>query len=383
MPTAWAGTITTVAGTGTGAYGGDTGATSAQLNLPYDVAFDSAGNLYIADAFNRRIRKVDTSGTISTVVGTGTYGFSGDSGAATLATLGDPYGIAFDGTGNLYISDNGTQRIRKVDAVSGIISKVAGDGTTAYGGDNGLANVAQLNYPNGVAFDSAGNLYIADFVNHRIRKVAAVGGVITTASIITTVAGTGTAGFSGDSGAATSAKLNYPADVAFDSTGNLYIADKTNHRIRKVDTSGTITTVAGTGTSGFNGDGITATSAQLKNPGGIAFDSTGNLYIAEYLGHRVRKVAAISGTITASSTITTVAGTGTGGFNSDGGAPTSAQLNNPNGIAFDSTGNLYIADVGNHRIRKVSFNDPPTATAVSLSGTVGTGQTLTGTYTYR
>jgi uncharacterized repeat protein (TIGR02543 family) len=350
LPAGWGGQayasssdiINTVAGTGTAGYSGDgLAATSAQLNYPKGVAVDSSGNLYIADQLNHRIRKVATDGTISTVAGTGTAGYSGDSGVATSAQLNTPLGVAVDSSGNLYIADNSNNRIRKVAAIDGKISTVAGTGAYGYSGDGGAATSAQLKSPNGVAVDSNFNLYIADYQNNRIRKVTAADGTIST------VAGTGTAGYSGDGGAATSAQLQYPQGVAVDSNFNLYIGDSTNNRIRKVAAiDSTISTVAGTGTAGYSGDGLAATSAMLNSPIGVTVDSSGNLYIADYMNVRIRKVAM-------DGTISTVAGTGSAGYSGDGIAATSAKLQYATGVALDSNGNLYIADFFNHRIRKV------------------------------
>ena len=344
--------IETVAGAGSPYYGGDGGpATAAYLFYPAGVALDGAGNLYIADLENSRIRKVDAAGVITTVAGDGRCCYSGDGGAAVAARLSSPRGVAVDGAGNLYIADTRNNRIRKVDA-AGVITTVAGTGTEGFGGDGGPAVAAQLNRPTGVASDGLGNLYIADWGNHRIRKVDAAG-------VITTVAGTGPTGegeggFGGDGGAATAAQLNRPFGVAVDGAGNLYIADNRNHRIRKVDAAGVITTVAGTGnTWGFGGDGGAATAAQLAWPRGVAVDGAGNLYIADG-NHRIRKVDA-------GDVITTVAGTGTfsytgagRGFGGDGGAATAARLSSPSGVAPDGAGNLYIADTENQRIRRVS-----------------------------
>ena len=350
------GIITTVAGNGTLGYSGDNGpATSAELYDPIGVAVDSAGNLFIADYENARIRKVNTSATITTVAGNGTSGYSGDGGPATSAELNLPFGVALDSAGDLYIGDFGNSRIREVDA-SGAITTVAGNGTQGYSGDNGPATSAELNRPGGVAVDGAGNLYIADIYNQRIRKVDASG-------TITTVAGNGTAGYNGDNIAATSAELYEPDGVAVDSAGNLYIADYLNQRIRKVDASGTITTVAGNGTLGYSGDGGPATSAELDQPYGVAVDSAGNLYIADTFNQRIRKVDA-------SGTITTVAGTGTAGYNGDNIAATSAELYRPSGVAVDSAGNLYTPDIFNYRIRKVDV----TTSALSFSS-LNVGQT--------
>ena len=331
-----AGAITTVAGDGTFGYSGDGGvAVAAQLNLPRGVAPDGAGNLYIADWVNGRIRKVDAAGVITTVAGGGPVG---DGGAAVAAQLYAPYGVAPDGAGNLYIADANNHRIRKVDA-AGMITTVAGDGTPGFGGDGGPAVAAQLRSPTGVAVDGAGNLYIADSFNHRIRKVDAAGG-------ISTVAGTGTWGFGGDGGAAEAAQLASPYGVTLDGAGNLYIADRSNNRIRKVDAAGMITTVAGDGMRGYGGDGGPATAAQLSGPIDVAVDGAGNLYIADYSNRRIRKVDAAGA-------ISTVAGDGTSGFGGDGDPAVAAQLNWPSGVAPDGAGNLYIADTSNHRIRKV------------------------------
>jgi len=333
------GIITTVAGNGNSVYSGDGGpATNASLRDPADVAVDASGNLYIADRDNQRIRKVDTLGIITTMAGNGTYGYSGDGGPATSASLWLPPDVAVDASGNLYIADSDSQRIRKVDT-SGIITTVAGNGTRGYGGDGGPATNASLRYPEGVALDANGNLYIADTRNERIRKVDTWG-------IITTVAGNGTRGCSGDGGPATNASLRWPWGVALDANGNLYIADMDNHRIRKVDTSGIITTVAGNGTYGYSGDGGPATNTSLWGPYGVAVDASGNLYIADQGNYRIRKVDTWG-------IITTVAGNGTYGYSGDGGPATNASLWLPSDVAVDTSGNLYIADYGNHRIRKV------------------------------
>ena len=336
--------ITTVAGTGTEGYNGDNiTATSAQLFGPISVALDDLGNIYIADIFNNRIRKVDAiSGIITTIAGTGTMGYNGDNIAATSAQLFYPGGVAFDASSNLYISDYYNERIRKVDAITGIITTIAGTGTAGYNGDNIAATSAQLDGPCKVAFDVSGNIYISDYYNERIRKVDAITG------IITTIAGTGTAGYNGDNIAATSAQLNGPWGVAIDASGNVYFGDTYNERVRKINVStGIITTIAGTGTEGYNGDNILATSAQLNNPQGITLDTSGNIYIGDLHNYRIRKIDANNGIIT------TIAGTGTSGYNGDNIAATSAQLSDPFGVAIDSLGNIYITDRGNNRIRKI------------------------------
>ena len=333
------GVISTVAGNGTGGYSGDgAAAASAKLNGPSGVVVDGSGNIYIADGGNNVIRKVSTSGDISTVAGNGTLGYSGDGGAATSAQF-ITIDVAVDGSGNIYIVDNNNNVIRKV-STSGVISTVAGNGTGGYSGDGAAATSAKLQYPTGVAVDGSGNIYIADFNNNRIRKVS-------TSGVISTVAGNGTAGYSGDGGAATSAQLFQPFGVAVDGSGNIYIAEQGNNVIRKVSTSGIISTVAGNGTAGYSGDGAAATSAQLNIPHGVAVDGSGNIYIVDLNNQVIRKV-------NTSGTISTVAGNGSPGYSGDGGAATSAQLNVPFGVAVDGSGNIYIADKNNFVLRKVN-----------------------------
>src|SRR6185312_2277000 len=255
--------ITTIAGIGSWGYGGDNGpATSATLFLPTAAAVDSSGNVYIVDYYNNRIRKVTAStGIITTIAGNGAAGYSGDNGPATSAELNYPAGIALDNAGNIYVVDTQNVRIRKITAATGIITTVAGNGTLGSGGDNGPATSASMAYPDGVAIDNSGNIYIADTDNGMIRKVTASTGVITT------IAGTGYVGSSGDNGPATSATLNYPNAVALDGSGNVYIADSANNKIRRITGStGIITTAAGSGTAGYTGDNGLATSATLNDP---------------------------------------------------------------------------------------------------------------------
>ncbi len=337
--------IITVAGNGDPVFEGDGGpAVAAGLETPWGVAVDAAGNVFATNSGeqgpvpNHRIRKVDGNAIITTVAGSGPPGFSGDGGPATAAQLNYPIGVATDAQGSVYIAERDNHRVRKVD-VNGVITTVAGNGTAAFGGDGGLATSAQLNTPVAVVVDAQGNLYIADSHNHRIRRVDPTG-------VITTVAGDGTAAFGGDGGLATSAQLNLPSGVALDAQGGLYIGDLENQRVRKVDTGGTMTTVAGDGTAGFGGDGGPATSAQLHDPYGVVVDPQGTLYIADSDNHRIRKV-------TPGGTITTVAGTGAWDFSGDGGPATAAALNYPTGVALDSQGSLYIADRDNNRIRKI------------------------------
>jgi sugar lactone lactonase YvrE len=338
--------ITTIAGTGVGGYNGDSiQAATARLYNPYSVIFDSIGNLFIADASNNRIRKIDVSGIVTTIAGTGTAGYNGDNITAISAQLYFPTSVAFDKAGNLFVADWGNQRVRKIDH-SGIITTVAGNGTTGYSGDNGPAISAQLYEPLGLAFDTLNNLFISEEVNSTIRKV-------NTSGIITTIAGTGVSGFSGDTGPATLAQLNEPGHIFIDIYQNLFIGDEGNNRIRKINTTGIISTIAGTGTGGYSGDNSSATSAELNIPFAIVCDSFGNIFFTDEWNNVVRK-------IDNSGIITTIvgngfgAGTGTGGSSGDNGPALLAELTTPEGITLDKFGNLYIADLGNHRIRKVT-----------------------------
>ena len=511
------GIITTVAGKGPavyGSYSGDGGpATNASLNAPYGVAVDATGNLFIADMDNNRIRKVDTNGIITTVAGNGSLDYSGDGGLATNACLDAPYGVAVDAFGNLFFADSSNDRIRKVDSF-GIITTVAGNDNWGYSGDGGMATNATLNLPSGVALDSTGNLFLADLGNERVREVvlfasnptltlnnvgpynegnysivitgpdgsvtssnvtltvlsppiivsqpqslAVLGGApasfgvsvvgttpfhfqwqkngvnltddgnlsgsatnnlfVTAAAtndaggytviitnvwgsvtssaaslvvmmpaepadqtvmaggtatftvavagagpftfqwqlngtnlpdgIITTVAGNGTHGFSGDAGPATNAMLNSPYGVSVDVFGNLFLAEISNSRIRKVSTNGVITTIAGNGTNGYSGDGVPATNTSLCTPIDTILDASGNLFIADENNYRIRKVST-------NGIIMTVAGNGTNVFSGDGGPATKAGLSHPIGIALDSCGNLFISDNAANRVRKVDTN---------------------------
>lgn len=338
------GVITTFAGNGTRGFSGDGGlATNASLNYPYAVVLDHSGNVLIADSFNERIRRVDrATGIITTIAGSGGLGNCGDGGPAIQACFDTPVGLAVDSTDDLFIADMYNRRIRRVDATTGIITLVGGSGFPGdFCGDGGPAAAACLNMPTGVAVDDAGNLFIADRDNQRIRRVDASTGVITT------VAGNGNRGFSGDGGAATAASLDTPYGVAVDGAGNFVFTDTGNGRLRRVDAStGIITTFAGNGTANYSGDGFDATSASLA-PYAVAVDSIGNLFISDESDHRIRRVGGATGAIT------TVAGNGTAGFNGDGGLGTNAELNDPHGVAVDSAGNLFIADWLNFRIRRV------------------------------
>jgi uncharacterized protein (TIGR03437 family) len=336
------GVIQTVAGNGSGTYSGDNGpATKAGLNGPSGIFIDSAGNLYVADTYNGAVRKVDTAGTITTIAGCGpTLACTVLPGGTATNTSLLPFDVVVDKAGNIYASDGGST-VFKVDT-AGVIAAFAGSiGNPMFSGDGGPAAQATLDTPTGLAFDRAGNLYIVDQGNNRVRKVD-------TAGIISTVAGSnGTGAYSGDGGIATSATLNNPRGVAVDSDGNIYIADSDNRVVRKVDLSGTITTFAGGGLTGAGMQGVAATSIALEVPAGVAVDSAGNVYLSESIGYRIRKVDS-------SGIITTVAGNGMFGFSGDGGPATAAMFKIPEGIRLDASGNLYIADSTNGRIRKVS-----------------------------
>jgi trimeric autotransporter adhesin len=412
-----AGDIYTVAGTGTRGSSGDGGpATSAKLDGPLGVAVDGAGNLVIADTGNDRVRVVAastgsfygramTAGDIYTVAGTGTRGSSGDGGPATSAKLDRPDGVVVDGAGNLVIADSANDRVRVVAAstgsfygramTAGDIYAVAGDGTGGFSGDGVPATRAELDFPESVAVDGAGNLVTADTDNQRVRVAAARTGSFygqaMTAGHIYTVAGTGSYGFSGDGGPATSAELAEPSGVVVDGAGNLLIADLGNNRVRVVAastgsfygqamTAGHIYTVAGTGSYGFSGDGGPATSAELAEPYGVAVDGAGNLVIADTYNERVRVVAASTasfyGQAMTAGDIYTVAGDGTRGFSGDGGPATSAKLDGPSGVAVDGAGNLVIADSGNDRVRVVAAS---TGSFYGQAMTAGDIYTVAGT----
>lgn len=438
------GIITTIAGTGSGGYAGagysgDNGpASSANLAYPTDLAFDSAGNLYIADSGNNRIRRIAAgsglstgASTITTVVGTGDYDSYGDGGAASAAALNGPSGIAFDAEGNLYIADTGNNSIRRVQALNGAISGSStidimaggnfcsgysgpcdlGDETDALSGllnsptdvlpiagggfyiadagnnrirwvdatgvihtlvgggspidpdvgDGGPASSAVLNTPVGLVLGSDGSLYITDSGNARVRQIIASSGSITPASTIATVVGLGVYGYSGDGGPAAAAKLAYPERLVVDTTGALLFADSGSHVVRRATVGGTIATLAGIGVAGYvvvDGDGGPAASARLVDPEGVVAAPDGSLYIAEAGANRIRQV-------TADGQVLTIAGTGAAGFAGDNGPAIAAQLQAPMDVALDSAGNLYIADTGNHRIRRI---DAATGIITTVAG---------------
>lgn len=338
--------ITTYAGTGIGAYSGDGGIpTSAQIKLPTDIHFDTAGNKYIVDQGNHCVRKIDvTTGFISTIIGTGGLsGFSGDGGLATAAKLNMPATVCLDNAGNIYVTDGTNQRIRKVDVATGIISTVAGTGVSGYSGDGGLATAAQLKDPYGIVADSNGDLLWSEFGSSIIRKLTVSTG------IISTYAGTGVAGSTGDGGIATLATFNFLRDICIDALNNIYIADRINYKIRKITAITTIvTTIVGTGTFGSTGDGGLATLAKIRSPFGVCVDVSGNVYIADTGNNKIRKITVSTGIIT------TFAGTGTAGYSGDGGDPVLAKLNFPTAV-YSNGSDIYVADYSNNRIRRINI----------------------------
>jgi uncharacterized protein (TIGR03437 family) len=375
------GIISIFAGEGYKGYYGDAAAANvAGITGPQDIFFQSDGTALVADTGNATIRKVATDGTISTVSGNGAVGLSGDDTATKLA-MSAPFGVAADSTGNFYIAEFGTNRIRRVDKASGKITTAIGNGNLGFAGDGGAPDKVEMNGPTAVALDGSGNIIFVDSLNYRIRKLA--GGTVTT------IAGNGQVSRSGDGGTATSAQLYGPQGVAADAAGNLYIADTLNNVVRRVASNGVITNFAGNGTAGSGGDGSAATSAQLNGPQGLAVDAAGTVYIADSGNNRVRKIS--GGTIstltggnnelnkpygvavdtagnvyvaefggnrvsrvTSAGAVSVLAGNGVSGYSGDGGPATSAMLKGPRAVAVDSAGNVYIGDTGNNRVRLVS-----------------------------
>jgi sugar lactone lactonase YvrE len=335
-------TIAAVAGNGKAGFGDDGGpAAAALLNRPCAVATDGQGSLFIADYGNNRIRKVGADGTITTYAGTGEAGFAGDGGPATAARLRGPYGVSVDRQGNLYVADQCNERVRKI-ARDAIISTVAGNGTRGYSGDGGPATAAALAGPDAVVVDDRGDFYIADARNHRVRKVTAGHGVITT------VMGT-SQGYSGDGGPATRAQLNLPASLALDAHGNLYVGDLRNHVIRKMNADGVVQTVAGTGEPGFDGDGGPATRAKLNQPGGVAIAPDGSLLIADGANFRVRRVG-LDGVIE------TIAGSGSQDRSAfAAGSPAErASLSVLDILDVDRNETIHLTDHGQHRVHRLT-----------------------------
>ncbi len=411
-----AGDIYTIAGNGERGYSGDGGpATAAKFDSPRFVTVDAAGNVVVSDLGNERVRVVAattgtfygqamTAGDVYTVAGDGTAGFTGDGGPATAAELDGPTGVAVDSAGNLYIADAANGRVRMVPATTGSfygqamtagdIYNIAGNGTTGFSGNDGLATKAKLNYPTSVAVDAHGNTIIADSRSNIVRAVAASTGTFygqaMTSGDIYAIAGDGKAGFSGDGGAATAAALDQPLGASVDPAGDLVIADTGNDRVRLVAattgtfygqamTAGDIYAIAGDGTAGFSGDGGAATAAELSAPSWAVVDGAGNVIIADTGNNRVRVVAATTGTFygqaMTAGDIYTVAGDGTAGFSGDGGPGTAAELDAPAGVALDSAGNLVIADTENDRVRVVAAT---TGTFYGQAMTAGDIYTVAG-----
>jgi uncharacterized protein (TIGR03437 family) len=332
-------TITTVVGNGTAGFTGDAGAANgAQVNFPMSIARSSSGTLYIADTFNIRIRTVQSECIIRSVVGTGTRGFSGDGAAASSALISSPYGVTADAAGNIYFSDSQNNMVRKV-STTGTITRIAGTGVQGYGGDGGNAVDALLNLPTGIAVDAAGNVFVADTQNHRIRRIGTDGK-------IATVMGTGQPNFSGDGGPGDQGAIFYPEGVAVDNAGNLYVADTFNHRIRRLSTQGILTTVVGNGTPTFRGDGGAALTASLNYPRGVSVDPSGNILIADSINNRIRMVR--------DGVIRTIAGTGLFGDAGDDGPATQALFRYPRAVISDGSGGYLVLDTDNHRIRRLT-----------------------------
>jgi sugar lactone lactonase YvrE len=369
---------------GSGALLGDGGpATSAKLSTPWDVVVDGSGNLYITDQYHHRIRKVtQATGTITTLAGT-TEGFNGDGLHGSTVALSQPRGIVRDAAGDLYFCDSGNKRVRKFLAVSETVITVAGNGSDNFSGDGGQALQATLSSPSCVIFDASDNQYIVDQNNNRIRKVTKATG------IITTIAGNGEFGFSGDGGPATAAKLARPSSIVFDNAGNLLITDQYNHRLRKVTmATGVITTIAGSGPASPNyygtheGDGGPATSARLNQPEYAVVAPNGDIYLSDLQNHRIAKIAA------GTNIITTIAGDGANrttampgvyGFSGDNGAATSARLNLPTCLRLDAAGNLFVADCANSRIRRIAASDGKITTIAGGGTSLGDGALATAT----
>lgn len=355
--------ITTYAGNGSGISSGDGGSClSASFAIPTSMCIDSDGNTYIGEAYAYKIRKITPDGIISTLAGTGISGYSGDGGLAIAAKMNMPIDLKLDGLGNLYFSDFSNHCIRKINLSTGIITTVAGNGTPGYSGDGGPATSATILNAGGLCFDPSGNLVFSDYSNSRIRKVDISTG------IISTIVGTGTAGYSGDGGPATSANIYEVWTMQYDPSGNLFFCDASNDVVRKVDVSGNISTVAGNHISGASGMGGAATAASLNNPAGLALDPLGNIYIADQFNYSLRKVDA-------SGIITNFAGNGTSGFSGDGGDATTARISNTNIVQVDPAGDILFTDNFNNRVRVVYVNDYDTFYFKVYNDTVNVGDT--------
>lgn len=336
--------ITNIAGQRTAGYFGDGGpAIDSKLGNPTFVYAGNAGNIYISDWGNSRLRVVNSAGIISTFAGIGLYGYSGDGGPAIAAELCGPMGIYTDTYGNVYVADIGNQRIRVINT-NGIINTVAGNGTLGFSGDGGAATAAEFDDPAGICGDVYGNIYVADEFNNRVRRINANGTIIT-------IAGSAIRGYSGDGGPATAAEFYYPSGVAADSAGDILIADESNNCIRKVNAEGIISTIAGNGVAGFMGDGGPAISSELSNPAGIGIDNKGNIFITDGFNSRIRE-------INSNGIISTIAGNGVAGYSGTGDSAKLAELYNPVSIMADTSGNLYFANEFNNYVQKLSLIPP-------------------------
>ncbi len=354
-------TINTICGNGWSTFSGDGGpASAAEIFQPHYLSFDKSGNLYFGDMGNNRVREINTSDTITTLSGDGMPGYNGDNIPALTTQLSNPTYLVSDDSGNIYVSDNGNNMIREISASTGNILKIAGTGIGGYSGDGGPAGKAQLSGVSGIAINDSGDIIFADEYNERIRKINH------STNTITTIGGNGNAGSSGNGGQAIAAELFYPVDVAIDSKGDIYIADMVNDRIREINAFGVMKLIAGNGFNsnhwggGFSGDGGSAIVAELYQPQSVAVDNNNNLYIADTWNYRVRKVNLNTGIIS------TVAGNGTWGYNGDGRPATAAEISPPTCIRLDEYGNLYIADFYNNVIREVSVWD---STITTIAGT--------------
>ena len=336
------GVIATVAGTGGRGYSGDGGpAPAALLSEPFMCTFDAAGNLYIAEAMNHCVRRVDAiTGVITTIAGTGAEGYSGDGGPATTATFNQPYSLQVDANGDVYVVDRLNFVIRRIDAATGIITTVAGTGESGYGGDRGPGTQAQFREPNDCFLDGRGGLLIADVQDQRIRRLDLASGVIAT------FAGNGEKQRSGDGRPATEAAILGARAVCMDGAGNTYIAEREGNGIRKVDANGIMSTLAGTGEFGYTGDGGPALEATWGGPKAIRCDHAGNLLVVDTENHAIRRIDVITGIVT------TIAGGRLGG-DGDGGPANAAGMDRPHGCDVDADGNIHIADSNNHRVRVV------------------------------
>ncbi len=347
-------TISTFGGTGVASSTGDGGNVSlATFNAPHGVTTDAAGNVFISEFGGNKIRKVNSSGIVSLYAGTGVAGFGGDGGPATAAQFNAPTGIALDASGNLYIAEYLGNRVRVITP-TGTITTIAGTGVPGSAGDGGLCTAAQLNAPTDVKIDPAGNVYIVEGSGNRVRK-------INTSGIISTIVGNGTATSTGDGGLASAATTNFPVSLYFDAAGNMYICELIGNKVRKVNTSGIISTIIGTGVASSTGDGGLATAATLNQAGCMLIDAGGNILVSEYTGARIRSV-------NAAGIISTAVGTGVGGFSGDGGLATAAQINGPFQLAQAIAPNqIYVAEYLNNRIRLLTSSSCTTAVTATVA----------------